>query len=132
MDVNRIVVGSAVAIMFCSEHIVPGRQDREVQLHGEQRLLLFGYCNGSCRDETTSALPISADGHGVWSGFAEPRQDQSKRERRRGQNQGCLRVLGTPPKSAAVGEVNRNCRQGCFVKSSAMPIGQLDEQQAQN
>jgi hypothetical protein len=63
MEVNRIVVGSSVAIMFCSKHIIPGGQGREVQLHGEQRLLLFGYRNGSRGDETTSALPISADGH---------------------------------------------------------------------
>jgi hypothetical protein len=41
MEVNRIVVGSSVAIMFCSKHIIPGGQGREVQLHGVQRLLLF-------------------------------------------------------------------------------------------
>jgi hypothetical protein len=63
MEVNWIVVCSAVAIMFCREHIIPGGQGREVQLHGEQRLLLFGYRNSSRGDETPSAMPISADGH---------------------------------------------------------------------
>lgn len=84
MEANRIEVGSSVAIMFCRQHIIPGGQGGEVQLHEEQGLLLFGYCNGSRGDETTSALPIRADGHGVWSGLAEPRQDHPKREPRRG------------------------------------------------